>query len=465
MTLPSNAEYKDAIQGPRFCFADSDLRSCEPYPGRHGLPWHATGNFGAVFRLRCPKSSRQWAVKCFTREVSADRGVRYKQIQSHFGGHSLPGPRRPQELVDFAYVAPGIRVRGTWYPIIKMEYVDSDNLSAFVERHLGNSHVLADIAALWLRLSIALRTAKVAHGDLQHGNVKVLTRPSGVHELKLLDYDGIFIQSLAGHPPGEIGHENYQHPARLKGGAYNAEVDRFPNLVIYTTLRCLALDVGRPLWGEFNNGENLLFRKEDFQLPSTSLLFKRLLALGGPVRPLVGRLALASQGSLEQVPLLEDIVTNGRPVELTAEEERRLVALFPSTKKRSTPPPQGKPWWAGRTSCTTPPQGKPWWTQRSPSAPPPITNPGAPSRGTSAACSILWVPSWGGMLRKRLRKPELARVWTRVYAIMQVAWCMISWPLAFGGTIAAILFLAALYLLLLLWPLWALLALIFFLAS
>ena len=109
--------------------------------------------------------------------------------------------------------------------------------------------------------------------------------------LKLIDYDGMFVPALAQKKSGEVGHPAYQHPQRLKDGTYNAEVDRFSHLVIYTAVHCLA---HRPdLWDRYDNGDNLLFREEDFKAPADSPLFQELWDQGrSEVRSLVGNLLL-----------------------------------------------------------------------------------------------------------------------------------------------------------------------------
>ena len=57
----------------------------------------------------------------------------------------------------------------------------------------------------------------------------------------------MWVPTLAGTPSGEVGHPAYQHPQRLREGAYGPEVDRFPLLVIYLAIRALSLG-GRQLW-------------------------------------------------------------------------------------------------------------------------------------------------------------------------------------------------------------------------
>src|SRR5207248_10425515 len=62
-----------------------------------------------------------------------------------------------------------------------------------------------------------LEAAKVAHGDLQHGNI--LVRGGSI---QLVDYDGMWVPALSGRDATEIGHRAYQHPER-SGQDYRSE--------------------------------------------------------------------------------------------------------------------------------------------------------------------------------------------------------------------------------------------------
>ena len=121
--------------------------------------------------------------------------------------------------------------------------------------------------------------------------------------LRLIDYDGMYVPALAGTRSGEVGHPAYQHPQRLREGTYNAEVDRFSHLVIYTGDPLP--DVGRrELWQRFNNGDNLLFREADFRNPGESEVFHVLWRhKDADARALVGRLILACQSAAGRVAL------------------------------------------------------------------------------------------------------------------------------------------------------------------
>ncbi len=155
---------------------------------------------------------------------------------------------------------------------------------------------------------------------------------------------------LTGKPSGEFGHPNYQHPHRSprdaggntlpQGIGYGPAMDRFALLVVYTALRALAFD-GKSLWRAFDCGENLLFRDADFREPTESWLFKRLWSdFGRDVRALAARVLFASQGPIEDVPALAELVEGNKVGPLTrarggarcadAEYSRGTVAPTPA---------------------------------------------------------------------------------------------------------------------------------------
>src|SRR5204863_36492 len=74
-------------------------------------------------------------------------------------------------MVDFAYLEQGIRVRGAWYPVLKMQWVEGFTLNEFVKQYVDQPKYLDLLCQIWLRLARGLRQATLAHCDLQHGNV------------------------------------------------------------------------------------------------------------------------------------------------------------------------------------------------------------------------------------------------------------------------------------------------------
>jgi len=110
-----------------------------------------------------------------------------------------------------------------------------------------------------------LRKARVAHGDLQHGNILV------VHDdFKLIDYDDMFVPALAGFESNVTGDRNYQHPDRTKS-YFDETIDAFSDWVIYLSL--VALSIDSTLWSKTQAGEengHLIFSQRDFVDPFSS---------------------------------------------------------------------------------------------------------------------------------------------------------------------------------------------------
>ncbi len=159
-----------------------------------------------------------------------------------------------------------------------------------------------------------LREAGIAHADLQHGNV-LLVSSSAANSLavKLIDYDGMYVPSLAGKRSGEVGHPSYQHPQRLREATYSREVDRFPLLLIATALRYLQA-FGGPALQQYDNGDNLLFGAADLKSPRQSAVFRELQGLDDPgARLLVDLLVKALDHPLEAAPLLDDVLSRLKP--------------------------------------------------------------------------------------------------------------------------------------------------------
>src|SRR5947209_14317254 len=165
MPWPTPQDYNEAIQNPRAGFADPELKAGTVELTPRGLPRPITGNFASVYRIHC--GNRDWAVRCFFREF-ADLGERYSAISRHLAAARLP------YTVGFDYLEQGIKVRGTWYPILKMEWIEGDLLNTFVERHIDQPAQLRDLARRWLDMLRTLDASSIAHGDLQHGNVLVV---------------------------------------------------------------------------------------------------------------------------------------------------------------------------------------------------------------------------------------------------------------------------------------------------
>jgi hypothetical protein len=296
---PTPSDYQEALQFPATAFLDPVLAAGTPAQGPLGLPQPITGAFAAVFPVDTPGG--RFAVRCFLTRVD-DQAARYRAVARHLAEAALP------HTVAFDYQPEGVRVGGKTYPVLKMAWAEGEGLAAFVERHRLDAATLRALAEAWRTLLADLGAAGIAHGDLQHGNVLVQDN-DGALRLVLVDYDTLFVPALAGRTSAEVGHRNYQHPDRTETD-FDASLDHFPGLVVYTALR--ALEAQPDLWAEFSTGENLLFQAGDFYDPQASPLFAALRQIDG-VRPLAEALATACYLEPRAVPSLEDVLRGEVP--------------------------------------------------------------------------------------------------------------------------------------------------------
>lgn len=237
----------------------------------------------------------EWAVRCFTNNVK-DQKIRYDTISLHLSSVNLP------YIVPFEYLSEGIRINGSWFPVVKMQWVEGESLLHYIQRNLHNAEILKELANKWLKMMNDLHMADIAHGDLQHGNILIRD-----DEIILIDYDGMYVPGLNGMPSNELGHRNYQHPGRTEEH-FGPYIDHFSAWVIWIFL--LALGADASLWNSLGAGEaeeSLLFRQKDFVSPGASRVFELLeLVHDETLRSLVSSFRDVTGMEVPEVPRLPE---------------------------------------------------------------------------------------------------------------------------------------------------------------
>ena len=332
MAWPGITDFSTSIQTPGLCFADQELATGElsvyDRGGRAGMPIVSAGNFAAVYRVS--NQGRSYAVRCFTRTVN-DQHDRYGQLDAYLKA------THPPAFVDFEYLQEGIRVRGNWYPIVKMEWVNGVRMNQFVQNNLQAPETLRNIAARWRGLVSSLQSLNIAHNDLQHGNVMVQEDRS----LRLVDYDAMFLPQYLGEASPENGHQHFQHPLKTPRN-YDQQVDNFPALVIYISL--LALAAEPILWDRFYNDDNLLLTKGDYRDPPNSRCFQALKSSQDEtVRYLTEYLEQSCSGVVEAVPSLESILNTQQGLPSSVPVPAAQIAPIPAPPPVPAPPPTAAP--------------------------------------------------------------------------------------------------------------------------
>jgi hypothetical protein len=299
MIIPTDSEYNEAIQNPSRAFSDPDLRAGQPeiISTNLPLPKARSGNFATVYRMNC--GARSWAVRCFTRKIHPDQKQRYAEISEYLDRSKL------KCAVGFTFIQRGIQVGGEWLPILKMEWLNGESLVEYIERNLHNPKGLDALAVKWVDMVFALRKAGIAHGDLQHGNVLIVGG-----ELRLIDYDGMFVPTLRGRISHESGHPNYQHPQR--GGQFNSDLDNFSAWAILISILAVASDP--TLWKNHNGGDDcLLFRRKDFAEPDKSPVLRALQNAREPrIQSIAALFRTFIDRPADQVPPIDDIHLQNR---------------------------------------------------------------------------------------------------------------------------------------------------------
>ena len=160
-----------------------------------------------------------------------------------------------------------------------------------------------------------LHANKIAHGDLQSGNILLLQNGTDI-EVKLIDYDSLYVPTLRNPPDHIRGLKEYQHPQRMVGPrTLNEKVDYFSELVIYLSFRSLAEKPA--LWSSFvpTVDKRLIFSEDDFKNPRGSTVFQELDKMSSEVKRLALTLkTFCAERSIDNLKPLEDVLHSRSPL-------------------------------------------------------------------------------------------------------------------------------------------------------
>ena len=256
-------KYQAAVQRPARAFSDPALSGKRVMKNSLGWPEARSGNFAIVYRLvgaeRTTHREETIAVRCF-KKLAPDLAQRYERICKALDRAALAS----KFLLRTKYLAQGIRIDSGWKPVTTLPWIDGVPLDRYLDTIHSQRHLMERIKGQFREMARDLEVAGIAHGDLQHRNI--LIDKSGT--MRLIDYDGIFVESLRGWQATEYGHPDYQHPGRDDPAMFGLWLDRFSLIAIYLQLSAIA---GHPeLWTQKERTEGLLLRRSDFLDHDTS---------------------------------------------------------------------------------------------------------------------------------------------------------------------------------------------------
>jgi hypothetical protein len=294
MTFPSIEQYTDALQIPHNTLLDPTLAAGTVETNSWGLPFGRSGGFALTFKIT--NGHRAYAFRCFQSD-RATMHQRYTAISEAVTAANLP------YFVAFQYLDPGIRVQQNGYPAIRMDWADGLPLGVYVEQQYKDSGRMRALQQQLHGMALVLEGAGIAHGDIQTGNI--LVGPSG--DIKLVDYDGMYVPALASLGSIETGHPNFQHPQRAQLKPFDPTLDRFSFALLHATLS--ALIESPSLWTTLKSDpEALLLRASDLATPGSSAAFHTLTRLPGS-GPVFQRLLAVTTADYTQIPTFNDFLS------------------------------------------------------------------------------------------------------------------------------------------------------------
>jgi hypothetical protein len=318
MSYPQITEYHEAVQHPALAFIDPDLKQGAVAENNLGLPLVMSGGFALTYAVTTPR--RKCAVRCFHREIPA--------IQQKYDATS----KKLRSLtigcfVDFDFQQSGISVRQRTFPIVRMDWVEGDTLGVWLDKNFNNSHALEKACTDFAAIARFLGREGIAHGDIQNGNVMVANG-----DIKLIDYDGMFVPGMRPGNGSETGHKHFQHPDRRISN-FGPGMDRFSFIVVDLSLKAIIED--KSLYPKFREGgETIIFKANDFADPQDSEIFRRLLAMP-KLKEHARNFAAICDAPLAAVPTLDEFLAGRNipaaktPVEaLTLPEAKPRAAAY-----------------------------------------------------------------------------------------------------------------------------------------
>jgi len=254
--MPINTQYVEEIQNPTICFDKPELKNGKIQLNSYGLPLSWSGGNAIVFQLK--SSNRLYAIKCFTKKPN---GLTNYQYLSQFLKN-----KNLEFMIEYDS-SNQILVQGSKYPVLVTQWINGDTLHKFLKTKNNKTKIL-QIAEKFKELVYRMEDLKIAHGDLQHGNIMIQFD----NTIKLIDYDGMYIPQFNGQKSHESGLADYQHP--LRKNQFDETMDRFSSYCIYLSLLVIA---HKPeIFDKYFDDTNLIFKQKDFEEPFMSKLFKEI---------------------------------------------------------------------------------------------------------------------------------------------------------------------------------------------
>ena len=271
--MPNVVDIIQSIQVPQL-IKDTFICRGKPVLDKRGRPIHYTGGFAVAFPFMV--NGEEWAFRCWSADIGNVEN-RLRTLSKELSNQNLP------YFCDFTYEAEGITINGEIFPTTRMRWIDGQTIKDYLCNNKDDSYKIKQLADSFLTMCNELHKRKIAHGDLQHGNILV----DGRGNLFLIDYDSVYSPALKGVDDIISGLADYQHPKRKDNKNASEKLDYFSELIIYLSIRAIAEAPSLVDKYKVEDADRLLFSKEDYLDLKNSAIYADIIALGDDFKDLL----------------------------------------------------------------------------------------------------------------------------------------------------------------------------------
>lgn len=228
------------------------FRNLKPSTDSFGQSIVIVGESSVVFKMHDSATQKEFALKCFLKYQNK-RKEYFDTVSDYLEDMDS------SYLCNYEYVEDEMSINGSTYPVLLMDWIEGVTMSLYIAKlcRVRDRETLSLLAGKFDTLGLWLINRGLAHCDINPDNI--LVTPQG--DLKLVDYDGMYVPELRGKCSLDLGVEEYRHPKRTNKD-FGPQLDDFSILVLSLSLHCLAKDP--TLYDSTSNSRALLFEVEDY---------------------------------------------------------------------------------------------------------------------------------------------------------------------------------------------------------
>lgn len=232
MNYPLISEYTESILSAEDNF--NELANLRPVLDSYGRPVMSSGNFAVVYKMRDIVTDKLYAVKCFTREQTG-REDAYREISDYLQNVYCNFIVKVKYYSDELFVDTN-QSDTSEFPVLVMDWIDGIGLEEYISQNADNNDKLELLSANFIAMIGELLPNHFAHGDLKPDNI-IIDKDGNI---KLIDYDGMFVPSMEGQVSPELGTPQFQYSNR-KPEDFNEYIDDYGALYLALLLRLIAI--------------------------------------------------------------------------------------------------------------------------------------------------------------------------------------------------------------------------------